>query len=135
MEDEQNSYHNHPFHPTHYHSHQGKKEVSRKRRLLLNRSSKCHGQEFIILSCFFPSALSQQFGLLCGCFRGRREILFRPRPDDQKTPSLPANDRSGQSASAGSISIISPDKSHCITESGAKRGRHQGTRIPSSTAG
>lgn len=61
--------------------------------------------------------------------------MFRPRSGNQKESSLSANARSGQSASVSDISIISPDKSHCITEDGAEAGRHQGAHIPSSISG
>lgn len=39
----------------------------------------------------------------------------------RKKSSLPGSDKSGQSASVNGMSIISPDKSHGRTETGAER--------------
>lgn len=68
--------------------------------------------------------------------QGREGSCSYPGLMIRKKSSLPGNDKSGQSASLNGMSIISPDKFHCRrTETGAKGGRHQGTHIPSGTAG
>lgn len=67
--------------------------------------------------------------------QGKERSYSDPGLMIRKKSSLPGNDKSGQSASVNGMSIISPDKSHCRTETGAKGGRHQGTHIPSGTAG
>lgn len=64
----------------------GKRRMAPRGDSSQNAVANAMAQEFIILSCFFPTALSQPFGLLYSCCRRKREVILWPRPGDQEKP-------------------------------------------------